>query len=575
MPALVTNKFRMFNARQFRESFDEDFGMTTFANTVAGDTYLESNMYLFIGGVQNWANVAGAAAADSDTTPPTPTDDVSNTYYNHWKDMIAAKKVSSTDVTHCIPRYNWANNTPYFAFDNTETAMLGQSFFVLTDDYNVYKCLANNNSAGNSVAKPTGQGTSIVTPGSDGYKWKYMYTISAASALKFVTTNYIPVQQVRYANITMASATQENTLQRDVENAAVDGAINIYRKTANGTVGGLEYLIFETNTLDNGFGGAYAHTTTSCRIHSTAAATDDVYVGSDIFFTSGNAEGQGGTITDYVASTKVITFAPAVSSAPAQGDNFQVAPRLQVLGDGQGANCRSNGTNASGLTDVVTIAAGSGYTNAIVNVLANTSWNLDDAAVVAAIEPKGGHGFDAVEELGGYNIMVNVRLENDESGEFTVANDFRKIGLISHPNAANTTDGSDLNVPATITLGDQALRVTVQSFSGAAYVADDLVTGAQSGATGRVIDWASGTSKLRISQVTKGANSTNGWDGTPGSFQANEALTIDGAGTTANSSVIEGPDLKPYTGDILYVENRSPISRARDQIEDVKLIINF
>ena len=44
MPALVTNKFRMFNARQFRESFDEDYGMTTFANTVAGDTYLESNM---------------------------------------------------------------------------------------------------------------------------------------------------------------------------------------------------------------------------------------------------------------------------------------------------------------------------------------------------------------------------------------------------------------------------------------------------------------------------------------------------------------------------------------------------
>ena len=206
----------------------------------------------------------------------------------------------------------------------------------------------------------------------------------------------------------MASATQENTLQRDVENAAVDGAINIYRKTANGTVGGLEYLIFETNTLDNGFGGAYAHTTTSCRIHSTAAATDDVYVGSDIFFTSGNAEGQGGTITDYVASTKVITFAPAVSSAPAQGDNFQVAPRLQVLGDGQGANCRSNGTNASGLTDVVTIAAGSGYTNAIVNVLANTSWNLDDAAVVAAIEPKGGHGFDAVEELGGYLSLIHI-----------------------------------------------------------------------------------------------------------------------------------------------------------------------
>ena len=76
MPALVTNKFRMFNARQFRESFDEDAGFTTFANTAAGDTYLESNMYLFIGGIQAWDGVSGAAAADSDTTPPTPTDSV-------------------------------------------------------------------------------------------------------------------------------------------------------------------------------------------------------------------------------------------------------------------------------------------------------------------------------------------------------------------------------------------------------------------------------------------------------------------------------------------------------------------
>ena len=575
MPALVTNKFRMFNAKQFRESFDEDSGMTTFANTVAGDTYLESNMYLFIGGVQNWANVAGAAAADNDTTPPTPTDSVSNTYYNHWKDMIAAKKVVSTDVTHCIPRYNWANNTSYFAYDNAQNSMLANTFYVMTDEYNVYKCLANNNSGGTSVAKPTGQAATIVTPGSDGYKWKYMYTISAASALKFVTTNYIPVQQVRYQNTVMASATQENTLQRAVENAAVDGAINIYRKTANGTVGGAEYLIFETNTLDNGFGSAYSHTTTSVRIHSTASASDNIYIGSDIFFTSGDAEGQGGTITDYDGTTKVVTFAPAVSSAAAQSDSFQIAPRLQILGDGSGANCRANGTNTSGLTGVITIAAGSGYTNAAVSVLANSSWNTDDAAVQAVIEPKGGHGFDATEELGGYNVMINVRLENDESGEFTVANDFRKIGLISHPNAANTQNDNDLAVPATISLADQALRVTVQSFSGSAYSSDQLVTGSVSGATGRVVDWTSGTSKLRMSQVTKGSNTSNGWDGTPGSFQANEALTVSGGGTTANTSAIEGPDLKQYTGDILYVENRSPISRASDQIEDVKLIINF
>jgi hypothetical protein len=49
-------------------------------------------------------------------------------------------------------------------------------------------------------------------------------------------------------------------------------------------------------------------------------------------------------------------------------------------------------------------------------------------------------------------------------------------------------------------------------------------------------------------------------------------------GTSAATGTIAGittPGLQPYTGDILYVENRVPISRAADQIEDVKLIIQF
>jgi len=33
--------------------------------------------------------------------------------------------------------------------------------------------------------------------------------------------------------------------------------------------------------------------------------------------------------------------------------------------------------------------------------------------------------------------------------------------------------------------------------------------------------------------------------------------------------------LERFSGDIIYVENRSPISRADDQIEDIKLIIEF
>ena len=49
-----------------------------------------------------------------------------------------------------------------------------------------------------------------------------------------------------------------------------------------------------------------------------------------------------------------------------------------------------------------------------------------------------------------------------------------------------------------------------------------------------------------------------------------------GASATANGSgAIVGGDLERFSGDIIYVENRSPVSRASDQIEDVKLIIEF
>lgn len=556
MPALVSKKFRLHNAQQFVEAFDEDAGFTTFANTSAGDTSLETNMYVFIGGISAFAD---------DSNPPTPTDSVANSYYENWRDMIAAKKVTAADVTHCVSRYNWTNNQAYFAYTHANNDLYSQQFYVMTDDYNVYKCLANNNGSGTSQAKPTGNSTSIITPGSDGYKWKFMYNISASKALKFVTTSYIPTQKVRNANgfgatgtTQMPAATQENEKQRAVEVAAISGELNIIRRTAAGSS-----YIFESDSLQ-----AAAHNTTSFTIHSGASGSNDIYIGSDIYFTSGDASGLGGTITDYVGSSKVVTVGTALATAPSNGSSFVIAPKVTITGDGQAANARANGSNSAQVSDIVTVAAGNGYTNAVITITANSSHG-SGATAEGIIEPKGGHGYDAVEELGGYNVMINSRLENDESGSFTVNNDFRKIGLIAQPLFAN----GDI---ATSTTADQATTITVQSYSetSATYTADQLVTGSQSGATGRVVDFKSNTT-LRLVSVTKGTNTTNGFDGTPGSFQTNEALTVSGGDPTSNSSAISAPDLKEYEGDIIYVENRSPVSRASDQIEDVKLIINF
>ena len=153
MPAIVTNKFRIHNAKQFVEAFDE---VSATAGAAISDPtgLLNTNMYLFIGKVTPWSD---------DTVPDTPTDSVSNTVYNHWRDMIAAKKIGSTDVSHVAPRYNWTSGSNYFAYNNANNALFDQQFYVMPDDYNVYKCLANNNAGGTSTTKPTGTGASIIT----------------------------------------------------------------------------------------------------------------------------------------------------------------------------------------------------------------------------------------------------------------------------------------------------------------------------------------------------------------------------------------------------------------------------
>ena len=161
--------------------------------------------------------------------------------------------------------------------------------------------------------------------------------------------------------------------------------------------------------------------------------------------------------------------------------------------------------------------------------------------------------------------MINSRLEYGESGNFTTNNDFRKIGLIAQPLYSN----GDVATASSI---DQCVPMTVQSWNSTAYAEDATLTGALSGATGKIVDFKSNTT-IRLVDVIMGGNTTAGYDSIAGSFQANETITSGSA--SANTSAVVGGDFEKFSGDILYVENRSPVTRADDQIEDVKLIIEF
>ncbi len=65
------------------------------------------------------------------------------------------------------------------------------AFYVVTDEYNVYKCLDNNN-GGLSNVKPSGTQLAPIKT-TDGYIWKFMYNIPINLRNKFYTDEYIPV----------------------------------------------------------------------------------------------------------------------------------------------------------------------------------------------------------------------------------------------------------------------------------------------------------------------------------------------------------------------------------------------
>ena len=486
MPAIITNKFRLHNASNFVESFSES----------SPNIY-----YLAIGRPQAFAtSTAGDSRTQfegTDASPLTPTDSVSDEFY-FFDDVIAAKRITTSDVSRVIPRRNWTTGTTYDMYrhdygqyvkgsssstisaNSGATSLADATFYVLSSDNNVYKVIDNNGNSASTV-EPTGTSTSILTTG-DSYKWKYMYSLTASEQTNFLSTDFMHV-----------------STDSTVSSAAVDGAIDtILIKTA----------------------------------------------------------GSGGT----------------------NGTHTGVA----IRGDGSSGVCSV--TVAGGAVTAVTVTtAGSGYTFAYVrnaDIVSAGATSLSGAELDVIIPPKGGHGANAVEELGGHFVMMNTDFTGDESsnsGDFTTANDFRRVGLLLDP----TTGGSAAS--ATTLRGTKAVKL---SGTPGSFQVDEEINQASTGAVGKVVEYDS-TNKILFYIQTRfndegvdsngnltafsGANAITGQTSSAAGTPDTSTQTVD---NIVFSSGYNSGEIDADT-DVLYQENRSPITRASDQTENIKLIVEF
>ena len=498
MSAIITEKFRQHNANQFHESFTE----------ASASVY-----YLFIGKATSFTS---GTTGGNDTVPPTPADDVSSEFYR-WDSMIAAKKITSSDISFALPRVNWVNGTVYSMYkDNISSSNLSSNgasnlfdsnFYFITSAFRVYKVLDNNSGAAYSGSEPTSESTSPFALG--GYVLKYMYTISASDATKFLTTDYMPVST-------------DSTVSAAATDGKIEGLV---------VVGGSGY-------------------------------TDGTYYAAV-----------------YGDGTSAGTSSGAIVSIKVSGGAIQ-------------------GFGLSSGTDTILHSGGAGYTFGTVNL--GSDYIFSDAALTSSstlgsgtggsitiiISPKGGHGSNAVTELGGHYVMTNTTLTQAENDDITTANDFREVGLVVDP----TTYGT--STVASASTGRMTYIVKMSTSSGT-FDVDETITQATTGAVGRVVEWDSSRSLLYYQQERFGSYGTNSTTGAYAAFSGTQTITGGTSGATgtpsnttetvtlANSNTVTlttgyaNPELQPDSGNIVYLENRKPIQRASDQTEDIKIIIEF
>ena len=516
MAAIITDQIRILNAKNFLS------GVTSTANAY----------YSFIG-LPNPTDIESTW----DTSPPSPKDNFDEED-NYWDTMIALKKINSSDARQVVTRRLWTSGTTYDMYrsdySRTNTAKVSDAtnlyaatYYVINSDYRVYACLHNGIDPDNpngrpSLDEPTFTDLEPKKAGTsgDGYIWKYLYTIKPSDIVKFESTDFIPVPTDWSTNSDVAS----------VRDNAVDGSIKIVTIT------------------DRGVGLGTANSTYT---------------------------------------------------------------KVPIYGDGTGAECTIVINNDQKVSDVTVSTAGQNYTYGNVDLEAGgvpTGTTRPTFDVI--ISPPGGHGKDIYRELGAYNVLLYSRIENDiENPDFITGNQIARVGVIENPKA---TSGALLSADKASAVG--ALRLTGAGYSSATFDADAYFTQTVSAGTtavARVVNYDQTTGVLKYWQDrtvagfntvgTAQTNPTYGFNltaftaspGTNGSLTitptSGSNLAIDtsftGVSTVINNrtyylgqeftSGLASPEVKQYSGNIVYVDNRPSITRSTNQKEDIKVILQF
>lgn len=452
---------------------------------------------------------------------PARSDSLRQGDFNFRKEMFAGKKISSSDGAFLINNISWTTGTIYDQYDDS-VDITGLNYYVINSNDDIFKCISNSANT-TSTEEPVSK-TADIFEMADGYKWKYMYTLSSANNTKFGSSSYIPVD----ANTTISEAAIPGT----IDNIVV-------------TSGGTKFDRYAVGQIQNSANGNLF------QLSSNNSGLNNYYNNLMIYISNGLSDGNTARITQHFSNTTGIYIVTGNTLTLDYTSQYIIYPEIVISGDGDGARayCTVN-TVSKSIDRVYVINPGSAYTTA--NVYANTG-NTTDETLRPVISPINGHGYDPITELGSEKFMVITTFDGNAGGEIPSELPFRKYGLIKNISSAN----GDLY---TAPYFDNTIEFSINvASSNTSFVIGEKFQGETSGAIG-ILAFAN-------SSVVIGTNYK-------GEFQEDETIITYSSLVTATISNINSPTINSYSGDILFYDVSSAIDRSNSSLEDVGFIIS-
>jgi hypothetical protein len=426
--------------------------------------------------------------------------------------------------------------------DNT-FPFTANTFYVRNTRDQVFKCLFNNSYA-NSTIEPTididGQlPENAFIQTADGYKWKYLYTIPPGLKQKFFTNKWMPVVS-----------------DPAVTAAATDGRIDI----VNVLWGGSGYVQ-----------GGNSNTAAILSVTGTDGAGANLYAK----VVNGSIESvtilNGGN--NYTRGTVVVNDLDRLGT-------LQLAGTVNVSGAVVTGNA-SNLTYFVGnvkTNDIITVDGESRNVVTVVNstyLTVNTAFtNMNSQIAVVTrsnavfdiqIGPHGGHGSDPVTELRAHSLMITVELNDTENDTIPISDstntfDFNQVGILQDPLVANGAFfANDTNYRLSTRLLIADPGITNFRDDETVYLGSEIEVAT---AVANVAHWSPGDNYLYINNIT-------------GTFTAQQIIK----GVTSGASVpileIANSDIRTFSGDVIYAENRTNVVRKDNQIDQIKIVLSF